>query len=111
MTEYIITTNINYQKTTYSDTFISGCFWYFDKRIIFEENNEHGKDQYSPSLKQLIHYQVQKILAEKVLEKDLKYWDKKGWLEKSFYYDCQINIFKKLIANLFYKFLRNKIEY
>ncbi len=71
---------------------------------------EHDKGQYSPSLKQLIHYQVQKILAEKVLQKDLEYWDEKGWLDKLFYYDCQINIFKKSVANLFYRFLSNKIE-
>jgi multimeric flavodoxin WrbA len=71
---------------------------------------KHDKSQYSPSLKQLIHYQVQKILAEKILDIDRKYWDEKGWLDKLYYYDCKINIFKRVIATIFYKILWKKIE-
>lgn len=70
----------------------------------------HAKTQYAPSLKQLIHYQVQKILAEKILDIDREYWDKKGWLDQLYYYDCEINIFKKVIAAMFYRFLRKRIN-
>jgi len=77
------------------------------KNFIWHLKNEQV--HYSPSLKQLIYYQVQKILAENILDKDRKFWEQKGWLNELFYYDCRINIFKKSIATLFYKFLKKKI--
>lgn len=67
-----------------------------------------NKKKYKPSLNSLINFQVQKVLAYKLLGLDLEYWEGKGWTIDSYYFKCRINIFKKLIATGFGKFL-NKV--
>ena len=66
------------------------------------------KENYKPSLNALINFQVQKVLAYKLIGLDSEYWEGKGWNADSYYFKCRINIFKKLIATSFGKFL-NKV--
>ncbi|MBU3190033.1 flavodoxin family protein [Clostridium bowmanii] len=66
------------------------------------------KENYKPSLSALINFQVQKVLAYKLIGLDSEYWKEKGWNADSYYFECRINIFKKLIATSFGKFL-NKV--
>ena len=68
------------------------------------------REEYNPSLKQLIAFQVQKILADKILEIDRAYWVNKGWNKSLYYYDCNINYAKKLSAKLFHRFLDSRIK-
>jgi multimeric flavodoxin WrbA len=68
------------------------------------------KMYYKPSLKQLIYYQVQKVLALKVLEIDKIYWQKKGWVEKDYYFNCRIGLNKRIISRTFYKFLNSRVK-
>jgi multimeric flavodoxin WrbA len=66
----------------------------------------HGN--YKPSLNSLINFQVQKVLAYKLIGLDSEYWKEKGWFTDVYYFKCRINIFNKLIATSFGEFL-NKV--
>lgn len=68
------------------------------------------QEEYRPTLKQLISYQVQKVLALKLLKIDRDYWQEKGWASSLFYFDGSISIFKKIFAGAFYKMLDARIE-
>lgn len=69
-----------------------------------------NKEKYRPKLKQLIHFQVQRVLAEKILDIDKEYWERNDWLGKNYFYDAQISIVNKATSNLFYKFLSKKVK-
>lgn len=66
------------------------------------------KENYKPSLNALINFQVQKILAYKLIGLDSEYWKAKNWNAEVYYFKCTINIFRRVIATSFGKFL-NKV--
>jgi multimeric flavodoxin WrbA len=68
------------------------------------------KKEYKPKLNQLITFQVQRVMAQKLFPVDNKYWTEKGWLDKSYFYDCKVTITKKTVSNLFHKMLYRKIK-
>lgn len=63
------------------------------------------KKFFKPSMKSLTHFQVQKVLAKKVGYLDSEYWDQKKWNTEVYYFECRVNIFKRLIAKGFGSFL------
>ena len=65
---------------------------------------------YKPSLKQLFMFQVQKVLALKVMKIDYDYWVSHKWHNNIYYYDCNINIINRYISNIFFKFMYKKIN-
>jgi multimeric flavodoxin WrbA len=67
------------------------------------------KKHYSPKINQLIFFQVQKVLAEKILTVDKEYWDAKGWNKNLYYFDCKINPLSSTISKSFYKMLSRKV--
>jgi multimeric flavodoxin WrbA len=60
---------------------------------------------YRPSLKQIMTYQVQKVLALKVFDIDRAYWEERGWDQRFYYYPCRISLYKRLIGWAFYQVL------
>jgi len=68
------------------------------------------KKDFKPTLNQLMIYQVQRVMAQKLLPRDKEYWIKKRWNESIYFYDCKINVFKKSVAVLFHKMLYNKMK-
>jgi len=78
------------------------------KFIFFLEDK--NKILYRPALKQIIEFYTQKVLAVYVLPLDRKHWTEKGYLDKPYYYDCRINVFKRFIGYLFYKMLSHFIS-
>lgn len=66
------------------------------------------KVEYKPSINALINFQVQKVLAYKMMGLDGRYFKEKEWNSKAYYFSCNINIFKRLISTSFGKFL-NKV--
>ncbi|MDD2371296.1 MAG: flavodoxin family protein [Firmicutes bacterium] len=68
------------------------------------------KKDYKPSLDSLINYQVQKILADFMSGLDENYWREKGWNKKFYYFNCKINIFKRMIATLIYKVISRAMQ-
>lgn len=70
-----------------ADNYInSNDFDNFIKHLFME------KYKYNPSVNQLIFFQVQKVLAEKILSIDKKYWEERNWLNRLYYFDCSINL-------------------
>ena len=66
------------------------------------------KEDYKPALNHLINFQVQKVLAYKLVGLDSEYWVEKEWNDDVYYFKCTIGILKRLIATSFGKFL-NKV--
>jgi multimeric flavodoxin WrbA len=75
----------------------------FVKHLLME------KQKYNPSINQLIFFQVQKVLAEKVLTIDKEFWEQMNWINKLYYFDCSINAVNRTIAKSFYKMLSKKV--
>jgi multimeric flavodoxin WrbA len=69
-----------------------------------------SKENYKPSLNSLINFQVQKVLSYKLVGLDTEYWKEKGWFTDAYYFKCKINIFNKLIATSFGKFLNKMVN-
>ena len=66
--------------------------------------------RYRPSLKQVMLFQVQKVLALKVSRLDSKYWREKGWDARDYYYRCRISLPKRLLGKLLFSVLYRRIE-
>jgi multimeric flavodoxin WrbA len=75
----------------------------FVKHLFMEEH------KYTPSVNQLIFFQVQKVLAEKVLTIDKEFWEQRNWMDKVYYFDCRINAINRTVAKSFYKMLSKKV--
>jgi multimeric flavodoxin WrbA len=69
-----------------------------------------SKENYKPSLNSLINFQVQKVLSYKLIGLDSEYWSEKGWFADAYYFKCKINIFNRLIATSFGKFLNSVVN-
>jgi len=67
-------------------------------------------EEYKPSLKQLFMFQVQKVLALKILKIDYDYWKQNNWHDKIYYYDNSASIIKKYLANMFFKFMYKRVN-
>jgi len=63
------------------------------------------KNNYKPSLNQIIEFNTQKVLAMHVLPLDFEFWHEKGYLQRPFFYACRINLFKKWIGYVYFKLL------
>ncbi|MPN04826.1 Iron-sulfur flavoprotein [bioreactor metagenome] len=68
------------------------------------------KEDYKLTLNQLIMFQVQKVLATKILELDKEYWEEKHWVDNNYFYNCNISQVKKGISKSFYKMLNKKVK-
>ncbi len=60
---------------------------------------------YTVSLSQILQYQVQKVLALKILDIDREYWVERGWDKQLYYYPCHISLGKRCIAWGLYQLL------
>jgi multimeric flavodoxin WrbA len=61
------------------------------------------KKKYKPAMNEIIMFQVQKVLALKSGGGNRKFWEEKKWLDKSYFYDCNMNIAKKAFAGVMFK--------
>ncbi len=69
-----------------------------------------SKNFYRPSINQLIQFQVQKVLADKILIIDKEYWKMKGWMYKDYFFDADISLVNLVVSKIFYKFLSSRIR-
>ena len=56
------------------------------------------KRNYKPSTNEVVTFQVQKVLALNLGGDSRKFWEEKNWIDKYYYYDCQIGFFKKIFS-------------
>lgn len=54
---------------------------------------------YSPSLDEMINFQVQSCLSRKLGDIDQEYFNAKGWYEQNYYVKCKINPIKSVISS------------
>lgn len=71
---------------------------------------ENPKEKYRPSFKQLTQYQVQRVLALKILDIDRQFWAKKGWDKQIYYFKCRIGPIKRLWAWAFYTVMKSRVK-
>jgi multimeric flavodoxin WrbA len=76
--------------------------------FVWHLNNPSKK--YSPSLKQLFHFSIQKALALNVLPIDKEYWTKQRWDQQIYYYPAQISLLKRAIAQVFFKHMNQRMR-
>ncbi|MDR5658455.1 flavodoxin family protein [Serpentinicella sp. ANB-PHB4] len=68
------------------------------------------REKYKLSMKQVMHFQVQKVLAEKILKIDRVYWEKEGWLNTRYFYNAKTSPISKGMGNLLYFILNKRVE-
>ena len=70
----------------------------------------HEPRRYRPSLKQVIYYQVQKVLALKISALDQAYWADRGWDRGHYYYPSRVSWVKRLIGTIVYRILDARVR-
>ncbi|MGL4337016.1 MAG: flavodoxin family protein [Turicibacter sp.] len=83
-----------------------------DKEIKrFIESIEQGaKSKYQPTYQQVTTYQLQKVLAMKILPNDRSFWEEKEWAKKIYYSEQHMPLHKKLVGMSYYKLLDTVIK-
>ncbi|BBE31423.1 flavodoxin family protein [Tepiditoga spiralis] len=69
------------------------------------KNNSRNK----VTLNRAIRFQIQKVVANNLLEIDKNYWAKNNLNDKDYFYDAKMGLLTKLISKQFGKFLTKKI--
>jgi multimeric flavodoxin WrbA len=65
---------------------------------------------YKPSTRQLIMFQVQKVLALKVSALDREYWQERGWHQGYYFYPCRASWPQRWIAWITYQILDHRVK-
>ena len=68
------------------------------------------KSKYKPTINQLITFQVQKVLAVKILTFDRVYWEKNDWIHRDYFFDAKISNINKIISRSFYRMIYKKTK-
>jgi len=72
---------------------------------------EKDKDRYKPSMNEIVTFEVQKVLAMKLGgEGNKKFWEERDWTGRTYYYDCRMNVGKKLFSKLMFGILSKAIK-
>ena len=71
---------------------------------------ETDKKYYKPSMNEIVIFEVQKVLALKSSGDDRKFWENRKWIDKYYYYDCKMNIAKKLFSKMMFNILSNAMK-
>ena len=76
----------------------------------FLDHLRRERSSYRPTWRQVMLFQVQRVLAAKVAEIDRRYWQERGWDQSSFYYPCRMGPGKRLLGALFYRIVYRRIR-
>jgi multimeric flavodoxin WrbA len=76
----------------------------------FVEHLWKPKHEYVPSLRQLMSFRVQHILAEVLFPVDEQFWREHGFLGQPYYFPCRINPLKRAVSASFHRYLRRKMH-
>lgn len=64
---------------------------------------------YKPSIKEVIEFNTQKVLAIHIVPLDKEYWTSNSYLDLPYYYPCKISAFKRFPGWIYFVFLNNLI--
>ena len=72
-----------------------------NKRILsrFISALNQDPNNHRPTLNQIVQFQRKKVLAKTVFPNDFAYWKDNNWLDMPYYYECRINLFKRLVGS------------
>lgn len=76
----------------------------------FVRTLREGPSSFAPSFRQLALFQVQKVLAQRILKVDREYWAAKGWDRRVFYVDSRAPLWKRVVAWTFYRILYARVR-
>ena len=71
---------------------------------------DQDKKHYSPAMDEIILFTVGKALASKSTNDDRRFWEEKQLMDKSYYYPCNMNPFKKLFGKFMFKVISGSIK-
>ena len=71
---------------------------------------QNDKKGYNPSMKEIVIFEVQKVLALKSKGQDREFWVEKKWIDTCYYYDCSMGLAKKAFSKMMFKILSNAIK-
>lgn len=63
------------------------------------------RSKYRPSLRQVMEFNTQKVLAQHVLPFDRAYWQDHGYLDQPYYYPCRMGMIHRLMGFLYFQLL------
>lgn len=81
-----------------------------DELEVFLKHVEMPKARYRPALRQVMLFQVQKVLALKVSRLDREYWTERDWDRQDYYFRCRISVFKRVMGKLLFALLYRRIQ-
>lgn len=66
--------------------------------------------KYTPTLSQLVNFEVQKAMALSLTELDREYWEAQHWNDQPYFYPCRVNPIYRQISCRFGLFLQHKMN-
>lgn len=72
---------------------------------LLQRSQEH-----TPTLSQLLNYEVQKAIALSLTQLDREYWEAQHWNDQPYFYPCKINPIYRHISRYFGTFLQHKMK-
>ena len=92
--------NISRTLFTIEEKINTKSLYKFEK--FLSKSNIH---KYRPTLKQVIEFNTQKVLAMEVLPLDRKYWQDKGYFDMPYFYESRISVVKRISGYLYLRML------
>ena len=66
---------------------------------------EKDRKHYRPAMNEIVIFEVLKVLALKSSGADRKFWEEQKLIDKCYYYDCKMGLFKKAFSKMMFKIL------
>ena len=64
----------------------------------------------TPTLSQLLNFEVQKAIALSLTQLDREYWEAQHWKDQPYFYPCRVNPIYRQISRRFGLFLQHKMN-
>lgn len=69
-----------------------------------------NRKSYNTKFRQVFTFNVQKALAVNIFPLDKEYWKEKGWINKEYFIDDNLKVFKRICGNLLFRLLKGVIK-
>lgn len=76
----------------------------------FVKHLKSNRRSYKTTQKQIINFQMQKVLAVKIIPRDKNFWEKQGWIEQGYFEEENVSKIKMIVGNSFYRLMSRVIK-
>lgn len=76
----------------------------------FIKHLQSNRKCYRTTQKQIINFQIQKVLALKIIPRDKDFWEKQEWIDKGYFREENVSKIKMMIGKVFYKVMSRFIK-